>query len=57
MPPVVTANQTVSISAKGSKHRLDPGTGRTTCGLAFEAPYPACNRADPICKKCTRGVR
>lgn len=54
MPP---AAKPVWISAKGEKHRLDPATGKTVCGLKFKAPFPACNRSDPICRTCMRPMR
>jgi hypothetical protein len=48
----MAAPKPIWISASGAKHRLDPATGTTTCGLHFTEPYPACNRADPMCKPC-----
>jgi hypothetical protein len=48
----VAAVKPIWISAQGAKHRLDPATGTTTCGMAFEEPYPGCNRGDPMCKAC-----
>jgi hypothetical protein len=45
------------ISHQGLKHRLDPTTSATSCGLHFTEPFPDCNRADPICKGCMRAMR
>lgn len=51
------AKKPVWVSAKGEKHRVDPDTGKAPCGLRFSAPYPACNRSDPMCKGCITGMR
>jgi hypothetical protein len=54
---VATKPKPIWISAKNLKHRLDPDTGRTACGLVFKEPFPACNRADRMCKSCTQGKK
>jgi hypothetical protein len=54
---VPAAAKPVWISAKGEKHRLDPATGMTVCGLEFKAPFPACKRSDPMCRTCTSRMR
>jgi hypothetical protein len=53
MPP---AKNTVWVSHKGQKHRVDTASGKT-CGLRFKEPWPECNRTDSMCKTCTSGMR
>lgn len=52
-----SSKKSVWVSHEGEKHRVDTTTGNAACGLKFTPPWPACNRADPMCKTCTRGMR
>jgi hypothetical protein len=52
-----SAKKMVWVSAKGQKHRVDTGTGAAPCGLKFKEPWPVCNRTDPMCTRCTQGMR